>query len=325
QMRPYFQLENVRDGVFYVSNQLFGLNFIPNDSIPVYHPDVEAYEVTDKNNQLIGLLYMDFFPRASKRGGAWMTDYRPQYYENGTRVVPIISVTCNSTKPTADTPALLSFDEANTLFHEFGHALHGLLSDCQYRSLSGTNVPRDFVEMPSQIMENWAARPEVLQIYAKHYKTGEVIPAELVEKLEASAKFNAGFTLAEYMSAAYLDMDWHTLTEPFTGNVNEFETNAMNKIGLIPEIVVRYRSTYFSHIFSGGYAAGYYSYVWAEIIDADAFQAFVETSIFDQETAQRFVDEILSKGGTDDPMTLYVNFRGREPQIDALLERKGLK
>jgi len=325
QLRPYFQLENVRDGVFYVSNKLYGLNFIPNDSIPVYHPDVEAYEVTDSTNQLVGILYMDFFPRASKRGGAWMTDYRPQYYENGSRVVPIISVTTNFTKPTGDTPALLSFDEANTLFHEFGHALHGLLSDCQYSSLSGTNVPRDFVEMPSQIMENWAARPEVLQVYAKHYKTGEIIPEELVKKLEASAKFNAGFTLVEYMSAAFLDMDWHTIKEPFTGNVNEFETNAMNEIGLIPEIIVRYRSTYFSHIFSGGYAAGYYSYVWAEIIDADAFQAFVETSIFDQATAKRFVDEILSKGGTDDPMVLYVNFRGREPQIDALLERKGLK
>ena len=254
-----------------------------------------------------------------------MTDYRPEYYENGTRVVPVISVTTNFTKPTADAPALLSFEEATTLFHEFGHALHGLLSNCQYSSLSGTNVPRDFVEMPSQIMENWAAEPEVLKVYAKHYKTGEVIPEELVKKMEASAKFNAGFTLVEYMSAAYLDMDWHNITEPFTDNVNEFESKAMNEIGLIPEIVVRYRSTYFNHIFSGGYAAGYYSYVWAEIIDADAFQAFLETSLFDQATAKRFVDEILSKGGTDDPMEMYVNFRGREPKIDALLERKGLK
>ena len=325
QLRPYFKLENVRDGVFYVSGKLFNLKFQRDITVPIYHPDVEAYQVLDSNNQLLGILYMDFFPRASKRGGAWMTDYRPQYYENDTRIIPVISVTCNFTKPTADAPSLLSFDEANTLFHEFGHALHGLLSDCQYRSLSGTNVPRDFVEMPSQIMENWASRPEVLQVYAKHYKTGEVIPEELVKKIEASAKFNAGFTLVEYMSAAYLDMDWHTLKEPFTGEVNTFESNAMNEIGLIPEIVVRYRSTYFNHIFSGGYAAGYYSYVWAEIIDADAFQAFVETSLFDQATAKRFVDEILSKGGTDDPMTLYVNFRGREPQIDALLKRKGLK
>lgn len=325
QMRPYFALDNVVNGVFYVAGQLYGLTFTPIDSIPVYHPDVKAFQVKDEKNEIIAILYMDFFPRESKRGGAWMTDYRPQYYENNKKIIPIISVTTNFTRPNGNNPALLSYEEVSTLFHEFGHALHGMLSDCQYRSISGTNVPRDFVELPSQIMENWAAEPEVLKIYARHYQTGEVIPDELVKKLEASSKFNEGFVLVEYMSAAFLDMDWHTIKEPFAGDVNVFETNAMNEIGLIPEIVVRYRSTYFSHIFSGGYAAGYYSYVWAEILDADAFGAFKETSIFDKNTSNSFRENILSRGGTEDPMEMYIKFRGREPQIDALLERKGLK
>ena len=324
QLRPYFKLENVRDGVFAVAGKLYGLKFVRNTEIPVYHKDAEAYEVQNADGSVMGILYMDFFPRASKRAGAWMTSYRKQHYNNGENVIPVISVVCNFTKPTADKPSLLNYDEVSTLFHEFGHALHGLLSDCQYTSLSGTAVPRDFVEMPSQIMENWASEPEVMKAYFTHYKTGEAIPDALIEKIQKSGKFNAGFAISEYTAAAYLDMAWHTITEPFTGDVNTFETEQMNKIGLINEIVVRYRSTYFSHIFAGGYSAGYYAYMWAEVIDADAFQAFTEAGIFDKATAKSFRENILSRGGTEDAMELYKKFRGREPKIEAYLERKGL-
>ncbi len=324
-LRPYFALDSVKKGLFFVYNKLYGLKFIKNDNIPVYQEDVEAYEVREADGKLTGILYLDFFPRPSKRGGAWMTAFRKQHYEDGKNVIPVISITTNFTKPTKNKPALLSFDEVTTLFHESGHAMHGLLSNCRYESLSGTSVPRDFVEMPSQVMENWAAEPEVLKHFAHHYKTGEVIPQELIDKMEAGKKFNQGFALTEYLAASMLDMDWHTIQKPFTGNVNDFENKSMERIDLIPEIVPRYRSTYFQHIFSGGYAAGYYSYVWAEILDADVFRAFKETSLFDKNTAQRFRSEILSKGGTEDAMTLFVNFRGREPEPDAYMKRKGLE
>ncbi len=295
------------------------------DKIPVYQKDVEAYELHESDGKLLGILYMDFFPRPSKQGGAWMTAYRKQYRKNGKNVIPIISITTNFTKLTGDEPALLSFEEVTTLFHESGHSMHGLLSNCEYKSLSGTSVPRDFVEMPSQVMENWPAEPEVLKDFAFHYKTGKPIPIALIQKMEAGKHFNQGFALTEYFAASYLDMDWHTITKPFEGKISDFEKQAMDKIGLIPEIIPRYRSTYFSHIFSGGYAAGYYSYVWAEILDADVFQAFKETSLFDKTNATRFRNDILSKGGTEDAMKLFVNFRGREPKPDAYLKRKGLE
>ncbi len=325
ELRPYFALENVRKGLFDVLNKLYGITFKLNKEIPVYQKDVRAYEVHEDNGKLIGILYMDFYPRSTKQGGAWMTAYRKQHDENGKNILPIISVNYNFTKPTGTTPALLSMDEVETMFHEMGHAMHGLFSQCKYESLSGTSVPRDFVEMPSQIMENWASEPAVLKSYAKNYKTGKPIPDALIKKMEASSRFNLGFTLTEYLAASYLDMDWHTITKPFTGKVNTFEKEAMSRIHLIPEIVPRYRSTYFNHIFSGGYASGYYSYVWAEVIDADAFQAFKEAGLFDKATATRFRKDILSKGGTEDPMKLFKAFRGRAPKPDAYLKKKGLK
>ena len=324
-LRPYFKLENVRDGAFMVANKIYGITFKEIHDVPIYHPDVQSFEVLDKDGSHIGILFMDFFPRESKRVGAWMSEFAGQYKKDGKNVPPIITTNFNFTKPSGDKPALLSFEEVSTLFHEFGHALHGLLSDVTYPSLAGTNVARDFVEMPSQIMENWAAEPEVMKIYAKHYQTGEAIPDELIQKLSNSKYFNQGFVTVEYMSAAYLDMDLHTLKEPIENmDVNAFEKESMDKIGLIPEIIVRYRIPYFSHI-TGGYSAGYYSYLWSEVLDADAFQAFKETNIFSAETGQKFRDNILSKGSTDDPMVLYVNFRGHEPSIEPLLERKGFK
>jgi peptidyl-dipeptidase Dcp len=323
-LRPYFELNNVLNGLFDVANNLYGLKFEKLENLPVYHPDAIAYEVLEADGSHIGILYMDFHPRASKGGGAWMTSYRKQSKQDGENIPPVISMVMNFSKPTGDVPALLSFDEVSTLFHEFGHALHGLLSQCTYVSLSGTSVPRDFVELPSQVMENWAADPQVMKSYAKHYKTGDAIPQDLIDKLEASSKFNQGFTVVEYTSACYLDMDWHTLTSTEEQNTLEFENQSMQNINLIPEIVVRYRSPYFAHIFAGGYSSGYYSYLWAEVLDADAFQAFKETSIFNQETAKAFRENILEKGGTEDPMELYKKFRGREPQKDAMLERKGL-
>jgi peptidyl-dipeptidase Dcp len=323
-LRPYFKLENVKQGVFDVSTALYGLQFVERKDIPVYHPDAVAYEVQAEDGSTIGVLYMDFFPRESKRSGAWMTSFRKQSRKDGENIVPQIQVVCNFSKPTADKPALLSFDEASTLFHEFGHALHGLLSDCNYITLSGASVPRDFVELPSQIMENWASHPEVLTTYATHYETGEPIPVELLEKMEKAQHFNQGFTVVEFMSAALLDMDWHTITEKNEMDVMDFENASLEKMGMIPEIVVRYRSPYFAHIFAGGYSAGYYSYAWAEVLDADAFEAFKENGIFDQATANSFRENVLSKGGTNDPMKLYVQFRGQEPTTDAMLKRKGL-
>jgi len=324
EVRPYFELTNVRNGVFEVTNRLFGLTFEERNDIPKYHEDVQVFEVKEANGDHVGILYMDFFPRPSKRGGAWMSSFRKQSAANGEKVTPVITTNFNFTKPSGDQPALLSFDEVTTTFHEFGHALHGLLSNCTYNSLSGTSVPRDFVELPSQIMENWATEPEVLALYAKHYETGEVIPQEIVDKLNQSKHFNTGFATVEYLSAAYLDMAWHTLEKPEIKETLSFENEALEACGLIPQIVVRYRSPYFSHVFSGGYSSGYYSYVWAEILDADAFNAFKETDLFDAETAKAFRENILERGGTEDPMVMYKKFRGNEPAVEPLLERKGL-
>jgi peptidyl-dipeptidase Dcp len=325
ELRPYFELETVRKGAFMVANKLYGITFTPRPDIPVYQKDVKAYEVKEADGTTIGIYYADNFPRPSKRGGAWMNAYRPQHRENGKNILPIISNVTNFTKPTATIPSLLSLDEVQTLFHEFGHALHGLLSNCTYRKLAGTSVPRDFVEMPSQFMENWATDPQILKLYAKNYETGKVIPDSLIKKIQNAGKFNQGFITGEYMAAAYLDMDWHTITAPFEGNPMDFEKKSMEKIHLIPEIVERYRSPYFRHAFAGGYDAGYYSYIWAAVLDADAFAAFKEHGLFDPATAKSFRDNVLSRGNTEDPMVLYRRFRGRDPKVDALLKRKGFK
>lgn len=323
-LKPYFPLENVRLGMFDVATRLYGIRFEERNDVQKYHPEVRTFEVKEADGSPIGILYMDFFPRASKEGGAWMNSFRDQYMVGDSNVTPVISMVCNFTKPTSTTPSLLTFEEVSTMFHEFGHALHGLLSDCTYRRLSGTSTPRDFVELPSQVMENWAGDPEVLKLYAKHYQTGEIIPQELIDKITASEYFNQGFVTVEYMSACYLDMDIHTRSDTAQIDALSFEKESMEKIGLIPEIVVRYRIPYFSHIFAGGYSSGYYSYLWAEVLDADAFEAFRETSIFDQKTARAFRDNVLSRGGTDDPMTLYKQFRGKEPDVKPMLKRKGL-
>ncbi len=322
QLRPYFKLENVVDGIFYVANRLYGLKFIQNDNLPKYHPDVIAYEVWQGDDSIMGVLYMDFFPRDSKRGGAWMTEFRPEHYSDGKRIIPVISVVTNFTKPTGDKPSLLSLDEVETIFHEFGHSLHGLLANTKYHSLSGTNVALDFVEMPSQIMEKWAVQPEVLRYYAKHYETGEIIPDELIEKITNAGYFNQGFTTLEYMAAAFLDMDWHNIKEEKNYDVNAFEDSAMNAINLIPQVVVRYRSTYFNHVFSGGYSTGYYAYIWADVIVSDAFDYFKENGIFNQDIALKF-RHILESGGTIPPMELYEQFRGHSPSVEPLLKDRG--
>lgn len=323
ELRPYFKLENVRDGVFMVANKLYGLNFAILNNVAVYHPDVTAYKVTDADGSHIGVIYLDYFPRTGKRGGAWMGNFSEQYIINGVDVRPVIYNVGNFTKPTADTPSLLTPDEVETLFHEFGHALHGLLSKCTYKGLNGTNVYRDFVELPSQVLEHWAFHPEVLPLYAKHYQTGEVIPESLVAKMKNASAFNQGFMTTELVAAALLDMNWHTVTQQQDFDVRAFENEVLDKIGLIPEIIVRYRSTYFSHIFSGGYSAGYYSYLWSEVLDADAFQLFEEKGVFDPATAQSFRDNVLSRGGSEDPMTLYTRFRGAEPNPIYLLKNRG--
>lgn len=324
QLKPYFSLENVKQGIFTVCNNLYGITFTEQKDIPVYHPDAVAYEVNEANGDHIGVLYMDFHPRESKRGGAWMSSYRKQYVKNGEKISPVITIVCNFTKPTASQPSLLTFDETSTFFHEFGHALHGLLSNSTYYSLSGTSVPRDFVELPSQIMENWASEPEVLRLYAKHYQTGEVIPDELIGKIQNSAYFNQGFATVEYLAASFLDMGYHNMKEFNLNDVSSFEDATLAQIGLIPEITSRYRSTYFNHIFSGGYSSGYYSYIWSGILDSDAFEAFKENGLFDQATAESFRKNILERGGTEDPMVLYKKFRGAEPDIKPLLKRRGL-
>lgn len=324
ELMPYFSLQEVQKGVFMVVNKLFGLSFTERKDIPTYHPEAIPYEVKDADGSLLGILYMDFFPRASKRGGAWMTSFRDQKMENGKRIPPVISIVCNFTPPAGDTPSLLTYDEVTTFFHEFGHALHGLLSDVKYISLAGTNVPTDFVELPSQIMENWAAEPSVLKLFAKHYKTGEIIPDALIKKIKNAGTYGQGFATTEYLAASLLDMDYHTISEPLKTGVDAFEKASMQSKGLIEEIIPRYRSTYFNHIFSGGYSAGYYSYIWSEVLDSDAFEAFKEKGLFDQKTATSFRKNILEKGGTGDPMEMYKKFRGKEPDIKPLLKKRGL-
>lgn len=323
EISQYFPLEKVREGAFYVANKLYGVTFTQLDNVPVPHPDALAFEVKAADGSHIGILYADYFPRASKGSGAWMEAYRPQ--SKLLNSTPVITNVCNFTKPTGDTPSLLTFDEACTLFHEFGHALHGLLSKCTYPSVSGTSVARDFVELPSQIMENWAAEPEVLKIYARHWKTGEPMPQKLIDKLQASSLFNQGFVVTEFMSAALLDMAYHSIQDTTPIDAEKFEKETLKRLGLIPEITVRYRSPYFGHIFNGGYSAGYYVYTWAEVLDADAFAAFKETGdVFHPEKARLFYENILTQGGSDDPMKLYKQFRGKEPSIEPLLRRKGL-
>ena len=322
QLKPYLSLENVVNGMIDVYNKLYGIKFIRRTDLPVYNEEVRTYEVQEANGKHIGIFYMDFHPRAGKGNGAWCTSFREQSYKDGKMVTPVVSIVCNFTRPTGDTPALLSFDEVTTMFHESGHAMHALFTDGSYRRTAG-NVPRDFVELPSQIMENWAMEPEVLRSYAKHYKTGEVMPEALITKLEKSAQFNQGFETTELLAASLLDMDWHT--KAFDGNVEAFEKASMNKLGLINEIAPRYRSTYFAHIFSGGYSAGYYVYTWAAVLDADAFDAFKQSgNIFNPEIAAKF-RTLLTKSGSDEGMTIYRNFRGQEPSIEPLLKRRGLK
>lgn len=325
EIREYFSLESAKKGVFMVVNKLYGLKFELREDLPVYHDEVMAYEVKEADGSHLGILYMDFHPRPGKRGGAWSTSIRRAHVENGKQITPVHLIVMNFTRPTGDKPALLSFDETLTFFHEFGHALHSMLTKCEYLATSGTSVATDFVELPSQIMENWGAHPDVLKDYARHYKTGEAIPEALLNKLDAASKFNQGFVTLEFTAAAILDMDYHTLTNASGIVANEFENKSMERIGLIDEIIPRYKSNYFQHIFAGGYSAGYYSYMWSEVLDKDAFNAFVENGLFDQETATSFRTNILEKGGSLDEMEMYVNFRGQEPTIDPLLEGRGLK
>ncbi len=323
-LKPYFKLENVRQGVFDLATKLYGLKFEKLPGMPVYNPDVEVFKVMDADGSLLGIFYGDYFPRAGKRGGAWMNNICEQYVKDGVDHRPVICNVCNFTKPTADRPSLLTMDEVETLFHEFGHALHGFLSKCTYASLSGTNVPRDFVEMPSQLMENWCYEPEVMRSYAKHYLTGETIPDSLIASLQRAKTFNQGFVMTELLSATILDMDYHLITTTDSIDVEAFEKASMERMGMIPQIIVRYRSTNFSHIFTTGYEAGYYSYTWAAVLDADVFAAFKETGdIFNREVATSLRCNILERGFTDDPMTLYVNFRGRQPDPKNLLRKKG--
>jgi len=326
-IRPYFVIDNVRNGAFWLAGELYGIKFKERKDIQVYHKEVKVFEVMENDDSHIGILYVDYHPRSVKRGGAWMSSFRKQYKVNGKNITPIITNVCNFSRPAGGKPALLSADEVETLFHEFGHALHGLLSNCNYITLSGTAVPRDFVELPSQVMENWCFEPEVLKQYAKHYKTGEIIPEELVKKINKAGHFNQGFANVEYLAASLLDMDYHTITAAKELNAKEFEKASMKKYGLIDEIVPRYKSSYFNHIFSrpDGYSSGYYSYIWAAVLDADAYQAFVESgNLFNKETAKKFRNFVISRGGTDDAMEMYKRFRGKEPTVDALLKKRGL-
>ena len=319
------ELNHVREGAFYVANRLYGIKFRKLDYMPLPHPDAQAFECIDKDGTTLGIIYFDFFTRESKRGGAWCGSYRPQSYDDkGNRIVPIVTIVCNFPKPSEGEPSLLSVDEATTLFHEFGHGLHGLFRDVHYNGVS--TVPRDFVELPSQIDEHWAFEPEVLKYYAKNYKTGEVIPQSLIDKLDQSSKYGQGFATTEYLAASLLDMDLHTLKSvPADLNVMDFEAKTLGKRGLLKQIPSRYRTTYFNHTMGGGYTAGYYSYIWAEVLDCDAFQAYKEKgNIFDQETAAKFRKYVLTPGGIDDAMDMYKNFRGREPEIEGLLENRGL-
>jgi len=322
-LRPYFPLDGVREGAFWVANRLYGITFTELKGVPVYHPEVKAFEVKDADGSHLAVFYADYHPRPGKRGGAWSSRYRGTWVEKGVSIRPVVVNVGNFSRPTGDTPALLSIEEVETLFHELGHGLASILSKVRYRGLS--SPPRDFVELPSQIMENWAVAPEVLQHYARHWKTGEPIPAELVEKIKQSRQFNQGFQTVEYLAASLLDMDWHTLAEVKEKDPTAFEKASMERIGMPAQIVPRYRSPYFQHIFAGGYSSGYYSYIWAEVLDADAFQAFKEKGLFDPATARSFRTNVLERGGSEEAMTLYVRFRGKEPSVEPLLEKRGLK
>ena len=324
ELKPYFQLESCIDAVFGLATRLYGISFAELDNVPVYHEDVKVYEVKDADGRHLALFYADFFPRASKRGGAWMTAFREQSIQNGVEYRPFISIVCNFTKPTADAPALITHDELTTFLHEFGHALHGIFAEGRYTSLTGTSVSRDFVELPSQIMENWGYEPEYLNSFAKHYQTGEPIPAELIEKVVAAKNYLAGYGQVRQLHFGYLDMAWHSLKElPAEGAV-EFEQKTLAPYAMMPSVEGAAFSTSFSHIFSGGYSAGYYSYKWAEVLEADAFSLFKEKGIFNTEVAASFRENILSKGGSEDAAVLYRNFRGHDPQPEALMEKLGL-
>ena len=323
--RPYFELENVKKGVFGLATDLYGITFVKNPSTPVYHPEVEAFDVMDANGDFLAVLFTDFHPREGKRSGAWMSSFKSQFVKNGVDSRPHITIVMNFTRPTETKPALLTFDEVETFLHEFGHALHGMLAKSTYETLSGTSVYRDFVELPSQIMENWLVEKEYLDKFAFHYQTGEKMPAQLVQKIIDAANYNTGYLTLRQLSFGYLDMAWHTLKQPFNGDVREFEQEAMRPVQLLPVVPETSMSTAFGHIFSGGYAAGYYSYKWAEVLDADAFASFKENGIFDKKTARSFRVNILERGNTEEPMTLYKRFRGHEPTVGALLERNGVK
>lgn len=321
-LRPYFQLERVRDGAFAVAQRLYGLSFSPLKDMPVYNSEVQVFEVKEADGSHLAILYLDFHPRSGKRSGAWASHFRSASIREGRNIRPVVANVCNFSRATKDTPALLTPDEVETLFHEFGHALHGMLSQVNYRSLNAT--PRDFVELPSQIMENWAMEPEVLASYARHWKTGETLPAAMVERIRRAERFNQGFKTVEYLAASLLDMDWHTQSAPAETDVETFERVSLARMAIPKQIVPRYRSTYFQHIFSGGYSAGYYSYIWAEVLDSDAFQAFKERGLYDQAIAQSFRKNILEKGQTEDPAVLYERFRGRPPRVEPLLIKRGL-
>lgn len=323
-LRPYFKLEKVIDGVFQVANKLYGLSFKLRNDIPVYHADVKTYEVVDEKNNHVAVFYADFHPRAGKRNGAWMTSFRGQKMENGVNVRPHIAIVCNFTKPTPTKPSLLGFDEVTTLFHEFGHALHGMLANTQYESLSGTNVYWDFVELPSQIMENWAYEKECLDLFAEHYQSGDKIPADLIKKIKDSSSFLEGRATLRQLSFASVDMGWHSADPSSIKDIEKFESEITSKMDFLPAVKGTSISTAFSHIFAGGYSAGYYSYKWAEVLDADAFEFFKQKGIFNREVANKFKDNVLSRGGSVHPMSLYVAFRGQEPNPDALLRRAGL-
>ena len=332
--KPYFRMENVRNGIFFAANKLYGISVEPLKDVPLYNPAAEAFKVIDADGSLLGIFSTDYFPRSSKRGGAWMTNFREQYVDaQGNDVRPIVINVCNMTAPTDSLPALFTIDEVETVFHEFGHALHGLLTKCHYPSVSGTNVARDFVETFSQFNENWAFQPEILAEYAKHYETGEVIPDSLVAKINNARKFNQGFMTSELCAASILDMKWHELDEEDlaklsegdqAANVAEFEKKVCREMGLIDEIIPRYRTTYFNHIFNSGYSAGYYSYLWAEVLDKDAFEYFEQQGIYNPEVALKFRRTFLEKGGSEEPMTLYLSFRGAQPDPGALLRARGL-
>lgn len=324
ELKPYFSLANVRDGMFDVATKLYGISFTRLTNLPVYHPEAETFQVKEADGSHLAILYLDYHPRASKGGGAWCTDFQAPGMLNGKKIDPIISIVCNFTKPAGDVPALLSWDETNTLFHEFGHALHFMFSKGNYTRTTG-DVPNDYVELPSQVMENWASDPQVLKSYAKHYKTGEVIPDKLVEKIEKSSLFNQGFETVEYLAASLLDLAFYNMTEPVLLNIEEFEKEEMDKIGLIKEIIPRYRSTYFAHIFGGGYAAGYYVYIWAAVLDSDAFAAFKESGdIYNKELATKFRKHCLEEVGEGEGMDQYRKFRGKDPHVEALLKKRGL-